>query len=461
LIKWHFFIKNLPGRSALYLFPQFSLFCRFKTASDSMDYITKTSAFLFITLLLSHFLPAQTPPQQYLLQPDRVFDGEQVHEGWQVLVEGNQIQAIGPALKTNRSTQIIELPGTTLLPGLIEGHSHLLLHPYNETPWTDQVLRESLAERAIRAGKHAEATLMAGFTTVRDLGTEGADYEDVGIAQTIEKGVISGPRMLVATKAIVATGSYKPDGFRNPWEVPLGAEETSGTDGIMETVRSQIKHGADVIKLYGDYRWGPNGEAMPTFTLAEMKAAVEVAHSSGRTVAVHAATAEGMRRAIEAGANTIEHGDGGTPEIFQLMAENNVALCPTISAGEAISEYQGWQRGSQPYPERVVQKRQSFRQALDAGVTICMGGDVGVYTHGDNAREMEAMVDYGMSPLNTLRSATSINADAFQVADKIGRIREGMLADILVVEGNPAEDISALRNVKLVMKDGKIYRHEQ
>lgn len=423
-----------------------------------------TYPFFLCCLLLFTINPklnGQSTPDSYLLQPERVFDGENMHEGWQVRVEGNRIQAIGSSLKTNRATEIIALPGTTLMPGLIEGHSHLLLHPYDETPWTDQVLRESLAERAIRAGQHAEATLMAGFTTVRDLGTEGADYEDVGIAQAIEKGVIPGPRMLVATKAIVATGSYKPDGFRNPLEVPKGAEETSGIDGITETVRSQIKHGANVIKLYGDYRWGPNGEAMPTFTLEEMKAAVAVAHSSGRTVAVHAATAEGMRRAAEAGANTIEHGDGGTPEIFRLMKEKNVALCPTISAGEAISEYQGWQRGSQPYPERVIQKRQSFRQALDAGVTICMGGDVGVYTHGDNAREMEAMVDYGMQPLEVLRSATAVNADAFRLDDRLGRIREGLLADILVVEGDPAEDISALRNVKLVMKDGKIYRHEQ
>lgn len=414
------------------------------------------SLLFFLSLLGLSPSVAQTT---YLLQADRVFDGEMMHENWQVLVEGNRISAIGPSLNVSRKVERIELPGTTLLPGLIEGHSHLLLHPYNETPWTDQVLRESLAERAIRAGQHAEATLMAGFTTVRDLGTEGAEYEDVGIAQAIEKGVIAGPRMLCATKAIVATGSYKPDGFRNPFEVPKGAEETSGIDGIVATVRSQIKHGANVIKLYGDYRWGPNGEAMPTFGLAEMRAAVEAAHSSGRTVAVHAATAEGMRRAAEAGANTIEHGDGGTPEVFKLMKEKGVALCPTISAGEAISVYRGWTPGSQPYPDRVVQKRKSFRQALDAGVTISMGGDVGVYTHGDNVREMEAMVDYGMTPLATLRSATSINADVFALPDR-GRIKEGLLADIVVVTGNPLEDMAALRQVKLVMKDGKIHRRE-
>lgn len=424
-------------------------------------YKSSFKLFYFLFFLISQAVQAQTETNTFLLVPARVFDGEQMHEGWEVLVEGNTIMAVGENLEVDSQTERIELPGTTLLPGLIEGHSHLLLHPYNETAWTDQVLRESLAERAIRGGKHAEATLMAGFTTVRDLGSEGADYEDVGLSQAIEKGVVAGPRMLCATKALVATGSYKPDGFRNDWEVPQGAEEASGVEGVMETVRSQIKHGADVIKLYGDYRWGPNGEAMPTFTLAEMKAAVEVAHSSGRTVAVHAATQEGMRRAIEAGANTIEHGDGGTAEIFQMMQEKNVALCPTISAGEAIASYQGWKRGTQPYPERVVQKRKSFQAALNAGVTICMGGDVGVYSHGDNAREMEAMVNYGMPPLEVLKSSTSINADIFQIENKVGRIKQGLLADLIMVEGNPAENISAVRNIKLVMKDGKIYRHEK
>lgn len=418
---------------------------------------------LFCLHLLSTFSVAQnaTSDKAILLIPDRVFDREQMHAGWEVLVEGNIIKDIGVKLKVSQEVRRIELPGTTLLPGLIEGHSHLLLHPYDETPWADQVLRESIAERVLRGGKHAEATLLAGFTTVRDLGTEGAGYEDAGLAQATEKGVISGPRMLCATKALVATGSYKPDGFRNDWEVPQGAEETSGIDGIIETVRSQIKHGADVIKLYGDYGWGPDGQAMPSFLLAEMKAAVEAAHSSGRTVAVHASTPEGMRRAIEAGANTIEHGDGGTPELFQMMKKNEVAFCPTLSAGEAIASYRGWQRGSGELPPRIIQKQQSFQAALDACVTICMGGDVGVYTHGDNAREMEAMVAYGMQPLEVLKSATSVNADVFQIQHKLGRIKEGLLADIVVVEGNPAEDVSMIRKVKLVMKDGKIYRHEK
>jgi imidazolonepropionase-like amidohydrolase len=202
------------------------------------------------------------------------------------------------------------------MPGMIEGHSHILLHPYNEVSWNDQVLKESQAERVIRAANHAKANLMAGFTTIRDLGSEGAGYADVGVKQSIEKGIIPGPRMLVAGPAIVATGSYGPKGFAPHVKVPLGANEADGIDALIREVRRQIGGGADIIKVYADYRWGPNGEAMPTFTQEELEIIVDVASSSGRPVVAHAATAEGMRRAAMAGVQTIEHGDGGTPEVF-------------------------------------------------------------------------------------------------------------------------------------------------
>ena len=169
-------------------------------------------------------------------------------------------------------------------------------------------------------------------------------------------------------------------------------------------------------------------------------------------------TTEGMRRAIEAGVETIEHGDAGTPEIFRLMASKNVCLCPTLAAGDAVSQYRGWAKGTEPEPERLQKKRVTFKQARDANVKICMGGDVGVFAHGDNAREMEMMVDYGMTPLETLRSATSVNADAFHYSDKIGRLQGGLLADIIVVGGNPMDKISDIRAVNFVMKDGTIYK---
>lgn len=395
--------------------------------------------------------------QAILIKPDRVFDGTSIHENWWVLVQGEHITALGPRehLSIPAGTQIVDLPGTTLLPGLIEGHSHLLLHPYNETSWNDQVLLESHAERVARATRHAELTLLAGFTTVRDLGTEGAGYDDVGLKAAIEKGVIPGPRIITAGPAIVAGGSYGPKGFASHVTVPIGADVADGPEALTRLVRQQIGNGVDVIKVYADYRWGLNNQAMPTFTLEELRTIVEVAQSSGRKVIAHAATAEGMRRAILAGVSTIEHGDGGDTEVFKLMAEKGVALCPTLAAVEAISQYKGWQKGKEEDPPRVQQKKKSFQEALHAGVTICMGGDVGVFKHGDNAWELELMVAYGMSPLAALQCATLINARQFGLADQIGAIKPGLLADLVAVEGKPDVDISALRKIKWVMKAGK------
>ena len=423
--------------------------------------INRTFILVLLSLLITQLSFAQSPAKDtyYLLKPDRVFDGEQMHEGWQVLVHNEKIAAVGKDLKSvPASAKVIELKGKTLLPGLIEGHSHLFLHPYNETPWNDQVLKESRAERTARAVNHARATLLAGFTTVRDLGTEGAEYDDVGLKQAIEKGVIPGPRMIIATKAIVASGSYGPKELSYEIDTPIGAAVADGEEGLIREVRTQIGKGADLIKVYADYRWGLNSEAQPTFTLDELKKIVEVANSSGRPVVAHASTPEGMRRAILAGVSTIEHGDGATPEIYRLMKKHNVALCPTLAAGDAVSQYRGWKKGSEPEPARIQEKRKSFAVALDAGVKICMGGDAGVFSHGENAREMEMMVDYGMKPIEVLRSATAVNADAFGVADKVGRLKPGLLADLVAVDGNPLTDMSTIKKVALVMKGGKLYK---
>jgi len=402
--------------------------------------------------------PADTTRHTYLLRPDRVFDGEQMHEGWQVLVRGHVIEAAGPAasIKAPAGAMVLDLHGATLLPGLIEGHSHLFLHPYNEVSWNDQVLKESRAERTARAVVHARETLLAGFTTTRDLGTEGAWYDDIGLKQAIEKQVIPGPRMLCATRAIVATGSYGPKELAYDVESPHGAAEADGLEGCTREVRTQVGHGADLIKVYADYRWGANGTAQPTFTVEELKKMVEVAASSGRELVVHSSTTEGMRRAIEAGVNTIEHGEGGNPELFAAMKAHGIALCPTLAAGEAILSYKGWKKGVDPDPKSIVTKKENFRQALAAGVTICMGGDVGVYTHGTNAREMEDMVEYGMKPLDVLRSATSVNADVFGLPH-VGRVKAGLLADLDIVQGDPIADMHVIRRVVWVMKDGIIY----
>jgi imidazolonepropionase-like amidohydrolase len=404
---------------------------------------------------------SQQPDKYILLKPDRVFDGETMQTGWVVLVKNNKIEQAGAMMfKLPAGSEVIELKGMTLLPGLIEGHSHLFLHPYNETSWDDQVLKESRAERTARAVNHAKATLMAGFTTVRDLGTEGAMYDDVGLKKAIEKGVIPGPRMIVATRAIVAKGTYGPRSPSPDVELPQGAEEVAGLEELSKAVRSQIGHGADLIKVYADYRYGPNGENQPTFSQIELQSAVDIASSSGRKVVAHASTAEGMKRAINAGISTIEHGDGGTEEVFKLMKEKNVALCPTLAAGDAIQQYRGWKKGVDPEPQSITNKKKSFQLALQAAVTICMGGDVGVFSHGDNAREMELMVEYGMKPIDVLKSATSTNADVFGYGEKIGRIKKDLFADLIAVEGDPSKDIKQIRNVKLVMKNGIVYRKE-
>jgi imidazolonepropionase-like amidohydrolase len=372
-----------------------------------------------------------------------------------VVVDGNRIAAAGSGVAAPAGAKVIDLPGMTLMPGMIEGHSHLFLHPYNEALWDKQVLNEPLALRTARAVVQAERTLRAGFTTERDLGTEGAGFADVGLKQAIDQGIVPGPRLIVATKAIVARGAYGPKGFEPGTPIPQGAQEVSGVEEMVRAVRDQIAGGATLIKFYADYRWGRGEPTRPTLSQAELAAGTAAAHDAGRKVAVHASSPEGMRRAILAGADTIEHGYGGTDEIFRLMKQRSVALCPTLAASEAYARYfENW-NGQEPAPESVQENRRSFQSAMNAGVTMCMGGDVGVYTHGQNWLEMDAMQRAGMSADQVMIAATSGNARIFGLDDR-GEVRSGKLADLVAVEGDPTRDVSAVRSVRFVMKDGKL-----
>jgi len=418
---------------------------------------------LAAAIMTSVAVQAQQPQASTVLVPDAVFDGTSLslHRGWIVVVTGNSIAYAGPesAAKIPFPAHRIPMPGMTLLPGLIDAHVHLFLHPYNETPWNVQVLEEPLSLRVARATVHARNTLLAGFTTVRDLGTEGAGYSDAGLKQAINTGIIPGPRLLISSKAIVATGSYAPSRTAYSYDTPLGAQEADGPD-LVHAVRDQIGHGADWVKLYGDYRWGPNGEAKPTFSADEMKLAAATAHSSGREMAVHASTAEGMMRAVTAGAKTIEHGDEGTPEVFRAMAKAGVAYCPTLSATESVQSYRGWKKGSDQMPEAVAKKHRAFSAARAAGVTICNGSDAGVFAHGNNALELELLAEYGMRPAEVLRTATSTTAKVLNMDAMIGKVAPGLRADLIAVAGDPTSNISALRLVRFVMKDGIVYRND-
>jgi imidazolonepropionase-like amidohydrolase len=379
-------------------------------------------------------------------------EGDRWLSGHTVLLRGTRIESVASGTVPNVRT--LDATGLYLIPGLIDLHSHLLLHPYDETSWNDQVLKESLELRTIRGVVSAQRTLEAGFTTLRELGTEGAGFADVALRDAVSSGLIPGPRIFTATRALVATGCYGPSGFDPRWTLPKGAQEADGVDGVRIAVRQQIAAGADWIKVYADYRRRPGDPSTPTYSLEELRAIVDEATSAGLPVAAHASTDEAITRAVTAGVRTIEHGSQAGTEALELMASRGVVLCPTLAAAVSIARYGGWRPG-EPDSPRIASSRAAFTRALRAGVTIACGSDVGVFSHGDNALEIELMAAWGMDNAAALRAATSTAAKVLGRDDSLGRVAPGFLADLVALRGDPLADPSALRHPVLVIQEGR------
>jgi imidazolonepropionase-like amidohydrolase len=402
-------------------------------------------AFAFAVAVLG---PLSLPAQQQTTWRCRHLlaeDGKSWRDDVVVATAGDKIASVQPAAEVAKPD--VDLGEVWVIPGLIDLHTHMLLHPYNEAIWDDQVKKESLELRSMRATAHAHRTLLAGFVAVRDLGTEGAAFADVALQRAMAEGAVRGPRLFASTRAIVLRGCYGPDP-EDP-STPKGAQCAAGVDEVRQAVREQAAAGANWVKVYADYRHGSRGAVAPTFSLEELQALCDEAAKAHLPVAAHATTDEGIRRAVVAGVRTVEHGQGASDATLALMKEKGVVLCPCLAANEAVARYAG---RSGPAAARLNPGKAGFQRALATGVTIACGSDAGVFAHGDNAREIELMVEDGMTPAQALAAATSVAARVLG-ADDLGVIRPGARCGLVALGKDPLQDIHALRDVRAVIRE--------
>jgi imidazolonepropionase-like amidohydrolase len=408
-------------------------------------------------------LVAQTPPQSVLIKAGRLIDGrsQQVQTNVGILIEGERIRAVGPLAQIQSqaaNARVIDLSQMTVLPGMIDAHTHLLLQgDVTSQEYEDQLLKQSTAYRAILAARNARIALEHGFTALRDLETEGAMYADVDVKLAVDRGEIPGPRIFASTRAMAPTGMY-PITLGN-WELdaPHGVQPVDGVDNARLAVREQVQHGADWIKYYSDRRYYFTPDSLlrswVNFTDAEAKAIVDEAHRIGRPVAAHAIGSDGIAAALRAGVNSIEHGDGLTDSLMDVMVRGNVYWVPTITVGAHVVARGG------VWVALVNLERKAFGRALRKGVKIVMGTDAGGFpwTEINEAKEFEYYVQYGMTPMQAIQSGTSLAAVLLGQEQNFGSIAPGLFADIIAVSGDPTRDITELQRVKFVMKGGAVY----